>query len=87
MSGPGHVIFPWSIMKILARIIWIVVILILTACNNASCPEGTVTYLTPPYPLENRDAANQSQLVEIKGKEVLVDRVITGPVCNDTWER
>ncbi len=72
-------------MKILTRIIWIAVLLILSGCISSSCPPEAVTYLTPPYPLEYNDTAIQSQLVEIKGKEVLVDRVITGPVCNDTW--
>lgn len=73
-------------MKILTRIVWIAVALILTGCISSSCPPEAVTYLTPPYPLENRDPAIQPQLIEIKGKEVVVDRVITGPVCNDTWE-
>ena len=44
-----------------------------------------MTYLTPPYPPQVNDILTQPQLVEIKGEEVMVDRVITGPVCNDTW--
>jgi hypothetical protein len=59
--------------------------LILAACISSSCPPEAVTYLTAPFPPAVDGEAVQPQIVEIKGNEVLVDRVITGAVCNDTW--
>jgi len=59
--------------------------LFLAACNDSTCPPDTVSYLTPPYPEENLELTSQPQLVQIKRQEVLVDEVIFGPICNDTW--
>ena len=57
----------------------------LSACIGSTCPPDTVSYLTPPYPEEVLNSVREPQLIEIKGKEVLVDEIISGPVCNDTW--
>ena len=59
--------------------------LLLTACISSSCPPEAVTYLDPPYPEEIIGLVVEPQLVEIKGQQVTVDEIITGPVCNDTW--
>lgn len=59
--------------------------LLMASCMNSSCPDGAVTYLSPPYPAAQQEVIVQTRLVEIKGQEIPVDRVITGPVCNDTW--
>ena len=59
--------------------------LVMVSCISSSCPDGAVTYLSPPFPAAPDSVDAQPQLMEIKGQEVLVDRVITGPVCNDTW--
>jgi hypothetical protein len=57
---------------------------ILAACGS-SCPPEIVTYLDPPYAPEDSGILPQSTVMEIKGKEILFDEIITGPVCNDTW--
>jgi len=74
-------------MKFQTRLILLSIPLILAACGMKSvCPDGAVTYLTPPYPTAVSDLSHHPQLIEINGQEVEVDRVISGPVCNDTWE-
>jgi len=67
------------------RLILLTIPLILAACISSSCPDGAVTYLTPPFPPAPEGELFQPQTVEIKGQQIQVDRVITGPVCNDTW--
>lgn len=59
--------------------------LLLAACISSSCPEGEVTYLSPPYPPAPELEDIEPQAIIINRQEILVDRVITGPVCNDTW--
>ena len=67
--------------------------LLVGACqsNNYVCPEATGTP-EPPLELEALIAlavtpgpAPTPTTVEIRGKTVLVDRVVSGPVCNDHW--
>lgn len=72
-------------MKYLLRLLVIAGSLFLAGCISSSCPEGAVTYLNPPFPPEISGLSFQPQMVEIDGQEVLVDRVISGTVCNDTW--
>lgn len=64
--------------------------LLLTGCGTKSaCPEGSVTYLDDlsQFPPDTSSSLTpQKTDVEIKGKTVSVDRVVTGPLCNDTWE-
>lgn len=64
--------------------------LLLAGCTSSSfCPEGSITYLddVSEFPPDT-SASLTPQPVEmtIKGKTVTVDRVIEGPLCNDTWE-
>ncbi len=59
--------------------------LLLAGCISSSCPPDSVTYLNPPYPTEVTNESPQSQIIEIKGDQVMVDQVIRGDVCNDTW--
>ena len=72
-------------MKTGIKIIILLLGLCLTSCYSSTCPSDTVSYLNPPYPPENLITSPQPQLVQIKNSEVMVDEVITGPVCNDTW--
>ena len=64
--------------------------LLLSACT-AQCPPERISYLDDPalFPqitsAANLDEPSSPAWIEIKGKETQVDRVITGPVCNDTW--
>ena len=49
-------------------------------------PTGTPHYLeVPPDLLPTPRAASAPVEMEIGGRTVLVDRVIEGPLCNDTW--
>jgi hypothetical protein len=68
------------------------VLLCLSACQEQepACPPstGTPLHLTvQPQGLPTSTPAGNSSLipVEIGGKTILVDKVIEGPLCNDTW--
>jgi hypothetical protein len=53
------------------------------------CSPDAVTTMIPPFPASNPLAIKPSTTpieVKIKGKLREVDRVIHGPVCNDTWQ-
>jgi len=69
-------------------------LLLTSACQAAKvCPDGSVTYKAEPalFPgLELPSIADPVPaqiLVEIAGKMTAVDRVITGPICNDVWSK
>ena len=63
---------------------------ILAGCGSKSyCPEGSITYLDDlsQFPPDNSASlTSQKTNIEIRNKTVSVDRVIEGPLCNDTWE-
>lgn len=79
-------------MKTLAMLALVMLLLLASACQAAQvCPEGSVTYVddlallrTPTLPAST-DPKPEPSLVKIAGKETAVDRVITGPVCDDVW--
>lgn len=64
--------------------------LLLSACK-AECPPERISYLDDPalFPqitsAADLEADSSPTWIEIKSKETQVDRVITGPVCNDSW--
>ena len=64
--------------------------LLLSACK-AECPPERISYLDDPAlftqitSAADLEADSSPTWIEIKSKETQVDRVITGPVCNDTW--
>lgn len=62
-----------------------ILIFLLTACTSSTCPEGAVSYLSPPYPPPVVDTNPDPVLITINNQEILVDEIITGPVCNDSW--
>jgi hypothetical protein len=69
-----------------------VFLLCVSACQKqvsvCPTPSGTREYLAvPPEELPTPTPATNPALipVEIGGKTILVDRVIEGPLCNDTW--
>ncbi len=72
-------------------VLLIAVLLLLTACQGDVCPPDSVTYVNDPAQFSSFDSATDDGpspapvLVEIGGKMVEVDRVIHGPLCNDTW--
>jgi hypothetical protein len=69
-----------------------VAILFLTACQpqESACPPvtGTPQYLTvspQELPTSNLKTNSSSLSMEIGSKTIPVDKVVEGPLCNDTW--
>jgi hypothetical protein len=67
--------------------VFAVCFVLLVSCQ-AECPPERISFIDDPeffasYAVVENSAAG---LVEIRGSEVQMDRVITGPVCNDTWQ-
>lgn len=76
----------------LARLL-ILILLLLTACEKQpACPPRAETdrYLSPVDigSLSSRSSENPSLPieVEINGKMTVVDKVVTGPLCNGNWK-
>ena len=64
------------------------VMLCLSACQADVCPPDSVGHVSDPAQFPPSDPAKPvptPTLAEIGGKTVEVDRVIHGPLCNDTW--
>lgn len=65
--------------------------LVLSACQADVCPPDSITTVPditafPPATSEPVGGVQPAtELVEIGNKMVEVDRIIHGPVCNDTW--
>ncbi len=76
-------------MMLKKSMLLISMLFLITACKEEVPPTpSSVTYMTPPFPtrVEKSDELPTTQVeVIIKGKTMLVDRVIHGPICNDTW--
>jgi len=77
-------------MKSINLSLLVVFVLLLTGCTAKNpCLEGSVTYLESASEFPPDTSASlppQKTDIEIKGKTVTVDRIIEGPMCNDTWE-
>ncbi len=77
-------------MKLKYLIFLTLSLILLTACGNKNpCPEGSVTYLDDVSHFPPDTSAEQvfeKTDIEIRGKPITFDRVISGPLCNDTWE-
>lgn len=70
----------------------LILCLTLSACqSDPVCPEGSVTYVASPAMLEPPEQTPGTSIpptpgvVEMGGKELVVDRIVTGPLCDDTW--
>jgi hypothetical protein len=63
----------------------ICLVLLLSACK-AECPPERISYASDLslFPPKTQIEETASTWTEIKGKEIQVDRIVTGPVCNDT---
>lgn len=77
-------------MKLNTLLFILLVGLLLTGCASKNpCPEDSITYVDDiaAFP-QDLSASQLLQPTEktIKGKPVTVDRIIEGPICNDTWE-
>jgi len=66
-------------------LILICLMMCLVACK-AECPSERISYLDDISIFPPNAPAEESQptWIKLRGKEVQVDRVITGPVCNET---
>ena len=67
-------------------------LIFLTACGKPApaCPTETATshYLTVPpaeLPMPTLEPAATPVVMDIHGKSISVDKVVEGPLCNDTW--
>jgi hypothetical protein len=79
-------------MKVPVMLALVLLLLLTSACQAADvCPERSVTYVDDPTLFHTQalpastDLTPEPSLVKIAGKEQVVDRVITGPVCDDVW--
>ena len=71
----------------------ILALVFLSACqtkNASACPPmtGTPLYLTVPpeeLPTPATETKSSPISIEIGGKTTPVDKVVEGPLCNDTW--
>lgn len=66
-------------------------LLLTSACQADVCPPDSVTYVPDPtvFPIAALPAEASpdptSSLIKIGGRMIEVDRLIQGPLCNDTW--
>jgi hypothetical protein len=79
-------------MRHLFFISLVVTLMFLSGCqtDTPTCPlaTGTPRYLTVPpeaLPTPTPDSALTPILMEIAGKTIPVDKIVEGPLCNDTW--
>jgi hypothetical protein len=70
----------------------ILILIFLTGCGKpaSACPAGigTPNYLTIPpenLPANTPGTAPTPVVMKIGGKTISVDKVVEGPLCNDTW--
>jgi hypothetical protein len=77
-------------MRLFRTLVFIAALLLLAACQQATpvCPPATTTpqYLTiSPDHLPTPTPSSGSQNMLIGRKEIRVDKLVEGPLCNDTW--
>lgn len=65
-------------------------LLLISACQQADvCPPDSVKYVTDPalFPAapSSGGPTPTPSVIQIGGRTVEMDRVIHGPLCNDTW--
>lgn len=64
---------------------------LLSACQKETCPANSIQYVPDPSflpkaaPPDDPKVVPSTELVQIGNKMIEVDRVIHGPLCNDTW--
>jgi hypothetical protein len=71
-------------------LVLLVVLAFLASCSSKpiSCPTatGTPRYLSaPPDQLPTPATSQDPVELEIGGQTIQVDKVVSGPLCNDTW--
>jgi hypothetical protein len=79
-------------MKYLLSLSTLLLLILISGCQSAepACPPESISYLADLGSVELAPSHGnpniEPQLVEIKGKEIQVDKVIGGALCNDTWQ-
>ena len=79
-------------MKYFAPLSIIILIFFISACQpvTPACPSESISYLSNSTslqsPASNSSSKPAAEIIEINGKEMLVDRVIKGTLCNDSWK-
>ncbi len=68
----------------------VILLLLISSCGEPApicpTPTGTVQYLNaPPSELATPTPSMGSFQVEVSGRELQVDKVVEGALCNDTW--
>ncbi len=67
-------------------------LLFLCSCQakKTVCPPGSVTYFGTadmlPLDITAAPLPSTPSTIEIGGRDVTVDRIVEGPLCNDTWK-
>jgi len=78
-------------MRYSAALLLALSVLLLSACKADVCPPGSISYVADPslFPdlasPADADPDPKPSPIQIGKKMVEVDRVIRGPLCNDTW--
>jgi hypothetical protein len=79
-------------VKYLFSLSILLLLVLIAACQPAepACPPESISYLADFSLIEaapaQGTASMEPQAVEINGKEIQVDRVISGALCNDNWQ-
>jgi hypothetical protein len=79
-------------MKYFPTLSILVLIFLLSACQPVApaCPPGSISYLSNSTSLQNPTASGNpkaaAETLEINGQEMLVDQVVKGTLCNDSWK-
>jgi hypothetical protein len=75
-------------MKKISFVIFSVLVFAISGCKAAICPEDSVKYVESVnlMPLNTNEPQSQKESIQIGNKEIEFDRVIHGPICNDTWK-
>lgn len=78
-------------MKHLLSLSILLLLMLISGCQSAepACPAESISYLADFRSIEPASQENpvfEPQLVEINGKEIQFDKVISGALCNDSWQ-
>jgi hypothetical protein len=74
-------------MKIFVFTVLMIAMFGLTACQPDVCSDGSITYLedASQFPAQGALMQQGPEDIQIGKNTISFDRVIHGPVCNDTW--
>ena len=79
-------------MKYIPTLSIFVLIFLISACQPMApaCPPESISYLSSSSslqrPTSNGSSKPKAEIIEINGQEMLVDRVVKGTLCHDSWK-